>query len=81
MAYGILRPVQKTTVYLDPRTKLELEALAKRTGRPQAQLIREALIGFIEGQRRPALPTFVASAAVGGDAAGDLRARRDGEPR
>jgi predicted transcriptional regulator len=68
--------VEKTTVYLDARAKRELEALAKRTGRPQAELLREALIEYIERQRRPSLPTFVASAAVGGDAAADVDTRR-----
>jgi predicted transcriptional regulator len=73
--------VEKTTVYVDPATKRELEALAKRTGRPQAELIRQALLDFIDRQRRPSLPTFVATAAVGGDAAEDIRSRRSGIAR
>jgi len=68
--------MEKTTVYIDPSCKRELEALAKRTGRPQAELLREALVQYIDRQRRPSLPTFVASAAVGGHAADDLVARR-----
>lgn len=78
--YGVWhhRGVEKTTVYLDPRVKRELEALAKRTGRPQAELLREALVEYVDRQRRPSLPTFVASAAVGGDAAADVRTRRQG---
>jgi predicted transcriptional regulator len=68
--------VEKTTVYVDPVSKRELEALATRTGRPQAELIRQALTEYIERQRRPSLPTFVATAAVGGDAVADVRARR-----
>lgn len=81
--YGIWHSlgVEKTTVYLDARAKRELEALAKRTGRPQAELLREALLEYIDRQRRPSLPTFVASAAVGGDAASDLHARRTGGVR
>jgi predicted transcriptional regulator len=70
--------VEKTTVYLDAVAKRELEALAKRNGRPQAELIREALVEFIERQRRPSLPTFVATAAVGGDAVEDVVRRRAG---
>jgi predicted transcriptional regulator len=70
--------VEKTTVYLDPRVKRELEALAKRTGRPQAVLLREALVEYVDRHRRPSLPTFVASAAVGGDAAADVETRRAG---
>ena len=73
--------MEKTTVYVDPATKRELEALAKRTGRPQAELIRQALLDFIDRQRRPSLPTFVATAAVGGDAAEDVRSRRPGIAR
>ena len=50
MAYGTIRPVEKTTVYIDERSKRELESLAKRLGRPQAELLREALIDFLERQ-------------------------------
>jgi predicted transcriptional regulator len=71
--------VEKTTVYLDAVAKRELEALAKRAGRPQAELLRQALLEFIDRQKRPSLPTFVASAAVGGDAAADVRAHRGGD--
>jgi predicted transcriptional regulator len=73
--------VEKTTVYLDPVAKREIEALAKRSGRPQAELIRQALVEFIDGQRRPSLPTFVATAAVGGDAVDDVASRRPGAVR
>jgi Ribbon-helix-helix protein, copG family len=76
MAYGNIWAVEKTTVYIDQPTKRELEALAKRVGRPQAALLREALLAYIERQKRPSLPTFVASTAVGGDAAEDLRRHR-----
>lgn len=78
MAYGILATVEKTTVYLDGAAKKELEALAKRAGRSQAVLLREALIEYIDRQKRPSLPSFVASSAVGGDAAADVRALRSG---
>ena len=77
MAYGTIWSVEKTTVYIDQPTKRELEALAKRTGRPQAALLREALLTYIERQKRPSLPTFVASAAVGGNAIEDLRLHRE----
>ena len=77
MAYGSMWSVEKTTVYIDQPTKRELEALAKRVGRPQAALLREALLAYIDRQKRPSLPTFVASSAVGGDAADDVRRHRD----
>ena len=80
MAYGILPEMEKTTVYIDQPTKRDLEALAKRVGRPQAELLREALLQYIEGQRRPSLPTFVATAAVGGDASVDVRRYREPAP-
>jgi predicted transcriptional regulator len=72
--------VEKTTVYIDDRSKRELEALAKRLGRPQAELLREALIDYLERQKRPTMPTFVATTAVGGDASVDVgRLRREGQ--
>ena len=77
MAYGILPEMEKTTVYIDQPTKRELETLAKRAGRPQAELLREALLQYIERQKRPSLPTFVATAAVGGDASVDVRRIRE----
>jgi len=67
-------------VYIDDRSKRELEALAKRLGRPQAELLREALIDYLERQKRPTMPTFVATTAVGGDASVDVgRLRREGQ--
>ena len=81
MAYGIISSVDKTTVYIDPVTKRELAALARRSGRPQAQLLREALVQYIDRQKRPTLPSFVATSAVGGDASVDVRRFRDGSQR
>lgn len=67
-------------MYIDDRSKRELEALAKRLGRPQAELLREALIDYLERQKRPTMPTFVATTAVGGDASVDVgRLRREGQ--
>ena len=76
--YGIWQalPVEKTTVYVDQHVKRELEALAKRVGRPQAELFREALVQYLDRQKRPSLPSFVATSAVGGDASVDVRASR-----
>lgn len=45
----------KTTVYLDNDTALALREIARRRGRPQAELIREALAKFA-GEDRPPLP-------------------------
>jgi len=45
----------KTTVYLSDEQHRELRALARRTGKPQAELIREAVAGLLERQPRPKL--------------------------
>ena len=42
----------KTTVYLDPETALALRQLAGTEGRPQADLIREALAAYTRRARR-----------------------------
>jgi predicted transcriptional regulator len=82
MAYGMMASVEKTTVYIDAATKRSLEGLARRTGRPQAEILREALTQYIERRRTPALPTFVATVAVGGDASMDVRRlRADGQEK
>jgi Ribbon-helix-helix protein, copG family len=77
--YGIWHDcrMEKTTVYVDQQMKLELEILAKRVGRPQAELLREALEQYLDRQKRPSLPSFVATSAVGGDASVDVRALRE----
>jgi hypothetical protein len=38
--------MRKTSVYLDPKTVRHLVDLAKRLGRPQAQIIREAIESY-----------------------------------
>jgi predicted DNA-binding protein len=77
--YGVWHTLsmEKTTVYVDQQMKRELEALAKRVGRPQAELLREALEEYLERQKRPSLPSFVATSAVGGDASVDVRSLRE----
>jgi predicted transcriptional regulator len=46
----------KTTVYLDDETVAALKGLAKRSSKPQAQLIRDALRAFALSGNRPPLP-------------------------
>ena len=48
----------KTTIYLDSAQQHGLRALARRTGRPQAGLIREAIDALL-GQQPRVLPSFV----------------------
>ena len=47
------RPMEKTTLYLPTELQASLRALARRTGRSQANLIREALETYVAGQERP----------------------------
>lgn len=50
--------MEKTTVYIPREMQASLKALAKRTGRSQADLMREALELYVRGQQRQ-LPSFV----------------------
>jgi hypothetical protein len=46
----------KTTVYLDDETFAALKGIAKRSSKPQARLIREALRKFALTRNLPPLP-------------------------
>lgn len=52
--------MEKTTLYLPKQLQRELKDAARRTGRPQAELVREALTEYLAKQERP-LPSFVGS--------------------
>jgi len=45
--------MEKTTLYLPSELQASLRAAARRTGRSQAQLIREAIETYVAGQERP----------------------------
>jgi hypothetical protein len=47
----------KTTVYLDEEISAALRGMSKRTAKPQAELIREALRSFAISGAAPPLPT------------------------
>lgn len=64
-------------MYLTDELQSELRALSKRTGRPIAELIREALGEYLERQEQPRLPSWVGIASVGGDAGEDKRRYRE----
>ena len=64
-------------MYLTDELQRDLKALAKRTGRAQAELMREALQDYIARQQDPRLPSFVGAFAVGGDAGLDKRRYRE----
>jgi hypothetical protein len=59
MAYGMLPGMEKTTVYLDPDIQRGLRAMSRARGRPQAELIREALARYLEQSAAPELPSWV----------------------
>ena len=46
----------KTTVYLDASLAVALRQIAANEGRPQAELIREALAQYARRKKRPAIP-------------------------
>lgn len=58
MVYGNYMPeTTKTTVYLDDDAYRRLKQLARRQGRPAAELVREAVAEYAErhgARRRPA---------------------------
>lgn len=53
MAYG--SHMTKTTVYLTDEIARALASTARRTGRPQAELIREALDAYLNALPQPRL--------------------------
>lgn len=61
MAYGMLPTMEKTTVYFDAEVARGLRALSRSTGRPQAQLIREALRTYLAATPRGEVPGWVGS--------------------
>lgn len=65
--------MEKTTVYIPIDLQAALKDLARRTGRSQAQLIREALATFLPGQQRP-WPRSIGAASDGTQAARDSKA-------
>ncbi len=46
----------KTTVYLDRDLAVAIRQIAANEGRPQAELIRDALAAYAKRRRRPAIP-------------------------
>ena len=45
--------MEKTTLYLPPALRRALKELARREGRSQAEVIREALAAYLEKKSRP----------------------------
>jgi hypothetical protein len=53
MACGMMWGVEKTTLYLPTDLQRALQEQARRSGRPQAELVREALRAYLEGAAAP----------------------------
>lgn len=64
----------KTTVYLDSEDYRRLKALARRAGRPAAELIREAVAEYAARHAAPAVASSIGSGRSG---RGDLSERAD----
>lgn len=47
--------MEKTTLYLPTQLHRALRELSRRTGRTQAEVMREALQAYVQGQERPPL--------------------------
>lgn len=63
--------MDKTTIYLPCALHADLKAIARRTGRPQAAIIREALATYVAQQEWP-LPKSWGIAANGEINAADI---------
>lgn len=78
MSYGV--DVEKTTLYLPPEMQRDIKLAATRLRRSQADIIREALAGWLRDQRRPRSRSIgmAASGKVQADASEDWIRRRWG---
>jgi predicted transcriptional regulator len=59
--------MKRTTLFIDPQLERELQALARRDGRPMAALVREAVAQYVAAARTaaPARHSFVAAGRSG----------------
>ena len=59
--------MKRTTIFIEPQLERELQALARRSGRPMAAIVREALAQYVaaDKERRPVRLGFVASGRSG----------------
>lgn len=58
--YGIMYGMKKTTIYLPEDLEAALKRASARQGRSEAEIIREAVRGFLDSTPppRPRLPLF-----------------------
>jgi predicted transcriptional regulator len=59
--------MKRTTIFIEPQLERELQALARRRGRPMAAIVREAVAQYVtaDKERRPSRLSFVASGRSG----------------
>lgn len=69
MAYSYHTYMEKTTIYMSEVDKARLEIQAKREGRPQAELVRDAVHEYLTAREAGSLPactgTFTGDVRVG----------------
>lgn len=65
--------MEKTTLYLEATLHRQIRELAQRYGRPQSELMREALEQYVQAQDRP-LPRSIGAGGDGTFAARDSEA-------
>jgi hypothetical protein len=51
-----IEPGNRATVYLDEETVAALKVISRRSAKPQAELIRDAVRAFVFSGNRPPLP-------------------------
>src|SRR6185503_1927276 len=49
--YASIRHMKRTSLFIDPQLERELQALARRLGRPMAALVREAVAQYVASAR------------------------------
>jgi metal-responsive CopG/Arc/MetJ family transcriptional regulator len=57
-------PMDKTTIYIPVELHAKVKAIARRSGRTQAQVIREALATYVT-QQEPLLPRTIGIVSSG----------------
>ena len=59
--------MKRTTLFIDPQLERELQALARRDGRPMAALVREAVAQYVAAARAQGTPRlgFIAAGRSG----------------
>jgi len=67
ISYASIRHMKRTTIFIEPQLERELQALARRSGKPMAAIVREAVAQYVaaDKQRRPSRLGFVASGRSG----------------